>query len=83
MNYPEFDKSTPVLDELGLLGGEQVRFRRREEDHWSSGVVKGDSKDGSLSIVDKDGKWRAIMPDKVQVASKGVRGGRVWKSLKP
>lgn len=76
----EVDTTTPILDELGLVADTTVRFRRREEDRWITGTLKGDSKDGSLSIVDKHGKWCSIMPEKVMIAKKGPRGGRLWLS---
>lgn len=77
----ELDGRTPTLERLGLVVNSRVRFRHHDEDHWSIGVLKGDFKDGSLTIVDKDGKWRSIMPEKVQVASKGPRGGKKWESI--
>lgn len=72
---------TPVLDRLGVSVGTQVRFRRREEEHWIVGTVRADFKDGSVTIVDKDGRWCSIMPEKIQIAHKGPRGGRFWRPL--
>ena len=79
--YREIDNSTPVLDRYELAVGDTVRFRRRDDEHWLQGSIKGDSKDGSIMIVDRDGRWCSIMPDKVQVSVKGPRGGRAWKSV--
>lgn len=80
----DIDTSTPVLDELGLAIDTQVKFRRRDGGDWLQGKVKGDYKDGSISIVDRDGRWCSIMPEKVMKATKGPRGGRSWSPvLKP
>lgn len=72
---------TPVLDELNLEIDAPVRFRRKTEEHWTTGKIKGDSKDGSLSIVDKDGRWRSIMPEHVELLMRGPRGGKLWKAI--
>ncbi len=71
---------TPVLDELGLEVGSAVKFRRGL-DNWTKGTLKGDAKDGSLSIVDQHGKWRAIMPENVMLSVRGPRGGKLWKPV--
>jgi hypothetical protein len=83
IKFPKYetDNSTPTLEKLGIAVGVNVRFRRHEEDHWSVGTVKGDFKDGSITIVDKDGRWCSIMPDKIQVSWSGPRGGKGWKPI--
>ncbi len=79
--YKELDTSTPVLDELGISIGDTIRFRRNEEQHWETGVVRGDYKDGSITIIDSDKRWRAMMPDKCQILTFGIRGAKKWKTL--
>lgn len=80
--YIEYeDTGTPVLDELGLQPGLKVKYRVREDDNWKIGTLRGDSKDGSLAIIDKDGRWRSIMPDKILIQKLGPRGGKSWTKL--
>ena len=68
---------TPVLDRLGIEIGQPCRFRRGL-DNWTKGTIMGDSKDGSLSIVDQHGRWRAMMPENVMLLKYGPRGGKLW-----
>lgn len=78
---PEPEPENPFLTQFHLDVGDQVRFRQRDGQDWTNGVVRGDYKDGSITIFDADGKMRAIMPDKIQVKFRGPRGGTTWKDL--
>lgn len=64
----------------------ECRFRRHDEEHWSSGkIIEGWlNKDGSLNIVDgKTGAIRSMYADCVQVTEKGPRGGKKWVDYDP
>jgi len=69
------------LAELGLSGGEAVRFRRRESQRWQAGAVVRREGDGSLGIRDAKGALRALPLDAVEVRDKGPRGGVVWEPI--
>lgn len=68
----------PTLERLNLSKGDEIRFRRGNED-WTTGHIIGDNKDGSLEVFDeKMGNVRSFMPDQCQVKDTGPRGGTVW-----
>jgi len=84
LKFPNTEaEETPILDALGLAVGTKIRFQRHSGEKWITGIVMGDAKDGSISIVDKTGKWRAIMPEQCQIATEGPRGGKKWISILP
>jgi hypothetical protein len=76
--------SAPVHDrlrELGIEPGAAVRFRKTGGGNYIEATVLPDvGKDGSLTLFAK-GKTRAIMPEAVEVADRGPRGGKVWRPL--
>jgi hypothetical protein len=78
---PKEPVKTPVLDDLNIELGAVIRFRLRADENWTTGNVNGDCKDGSLSIIDQYGKWRAIMPENVMLLTRGPRGGRSWTKI--
>jgi hypothetical protein len=69
------------LTELGLRVGDTVRFRRSEAENWREGTVVNREKDGSIGVRDAKGAARAITVDRLQVRSRGPRGGVVWEPL--
>lgn len=77
----EESRGTPIMDSLSLEPGTHVRFRTRPDQHWTTGIVRGDNKDGSLTIYDRDSRSRSIMPANVQKKTRGPRGGALWVDL--
>jgi hypothetical protein len=76
------ERTTPILDELGLEKGVEVRFRRGEGQDWLYGTILGDNKDGSLSMGEsKTGHFRAFMPEQTQRKVRGPRGGIRWEPV--
>jgi hypothetical protein len=69
------------LAALGLAGGDRVRFRRRDGEHWKDGTVVRREADGSLGVRDAKGALRALPLDLVEVRTTGPRGGVVWEPL--
>ena len=69
------------LEALGLRAGDAVRFRRKAEGRWSSGVAVRREKDGSLGVRDAKGAARAIPIDLVEVRCRGPRGALTWEPL--
>ena len=69
------------LAEIGLCPGDAVRFRRRDDEHWTYATVARRERDGSLGVHDRDGAARAIPLDLVEVQGRGPRGGGTWESL--
>jgi hypothetical protein len=55
------------LEAIGLVPGEQVRFRRRDRARWQVGAVVCVERDGSLRVTDEDGAARAVPLTHVQV----------------
>ena len=45
------------------------------------GRSQATSSDGSIGVVDADGAARSITVDRLEVGSRGVRGGRAWEPL--
>ena len=69
------------LETLGLHPGEQVRFRRKAEGRWHTGVATRREKDGSLGVRDTKGAARAIPVELVEVRTRGPRGALSWEPL--
>lgn len=71
----------PELAALGLVAGERVRWRDRTGGRWREGTVVARERDGSVGIRDGRGASRALMVDRLEVESRGPRGGRRWEPL--
>ncbi|HVX17690.1 MAG TPA: hypothetical protein VHA73_06635 [Acidimicrobiales bacterium] len=69
------------LVSLGLAPGQTVRFRPREGSRWLEATVVRRERDGSVGLRDERGRTRAIPVERLQVATRGPRGGRVWEPL--
>ena len=68
-----------ALLEVGLRPGDRVRFRQREGGSWKEGVVERRERDGSIGVRDERGAARALAIDRLQVRTKGKRGGVLWE----
>lgn len=69
------------MTELGLRVGDIVRFRRTDGGRWQEGRVAGREKDGSVSVRDAKGAARAIVVERLEVQTRGPRGGTVWEPV--
>ncbi|MDZ7675875.1 MAG: hypothetical protein U5K30_12510 [Acidimicrobiales bacterium] len=69
------------LKSYGLAPGAEIRFRRQQGDRWTPGKVMGIHADGSVDLRDARGRSRAIAVERIEVAERGRRGGRVWTPL--
>lgn len=79
---PRSAASSPSsLTELGLRAGDSVRFRRRPTERWRHAVVVARERDGSVGLRDEDGAARAIPIDRIEVRTRGPRGGTGWTPL--
>lgn len=66
---------------IGLRPGDQVRFRRRDDERWKPASVDRLERDGSIGLRDGKGASRSIPVDLVEVRTVGPRGGIVWEPL--
>ena len=71
----------PGLVALGLAAGQRVRFRPREGARWMEATAVSRERDGSVGLRDERGRTRAIAIERIEVASTGPRGGRMWEPL--
>ena len=69
------------LLDLGLRPGDRVRFRRKDDERWKDGTVTRLEADGSIGLADRKGASRSMPIDRVEVHTKGPRGGTVWVPL--
>lgn len=69
------------LLDLGLRVGDQVRFRRHDDERWRDGVVTRLEADGSIGLVDRERASRSIATERIEVRTKGPRGGWGWVPL--
>jgi hypothetical protein len=69
------------LAELGIAAGDRVRFRRSSTERWKEAVVVGRERDGGVALRDPNGAARAIAVERIEVRTKGPRGGVVWEPL--
>jgi len=70
---PETDADASALEALGLVRGEEVRFRRADRGRWQVGSVHRLERDGSLRITDADGAARTVPLAFVQVRDRRSR----------
>jgi hypothetical protein len=71
----------PGLVALGLAAGQRVRFRPRAGARWIEAAAVRRERDGSVGLRDERGRTRAIAIDRIEVATIGPRGGRIWEAL--
>jgi hypothetical protein len=69
------------LAAVGAHPGEAVRWHDREGGRWHEGSVSHREADGSVGVVDSDGRARSLLAERLQVRSHGARGGRRWEPL--
>ena len=69
------------LLDLGLRVGDRVRFRRKDTERWKDAVVRHLEQDGSVGLSDQKGASRSIPVDRIEVRSRGPRGGVLWVPL--
>lgn len=66
---------------VGLRPGDQVRFRRTGGGSWQEAKVERRERDGSVGVRDGRGAARAIPLERLQVRTKGPRGGAMWQPV--
>ncbi len=67
------------LTALGLRAGESARFRRRDNERWSTGRVAALENDGSVRVIDDKGATLSFPVDRIEVAKSGPRGAAGWE----
>jgi hypothetical protein len=67
-----------VLRRIGLVAGEEVRFRRADRGRWQSGRIACVERDGSITVHDSHGAARSLRPEKLEVLRPGKRRKDVW-----
>jgi len=67
-----------VLRSIGLVAGEEVRFRRADRGRWQSGRISCVERDGSITVHDSHGAARSLHPEKLEVLRPGKRRKAVW-----
>jgi hypothetical protein len=70
-----------ALLEVGLRPGDRVRFRRAEGGSWREAKVERRERDGSVGVRDERGAARALPVERLQVRTKGPRGGTTWEPV--
>ncbi len=84
MNEP---KATPAaltdsaLLAVGLRPGDHVRFRRAGGGSWLEAKVERREADGSVGVRDARGAARAIPWERLEVRTRGPRGGTRWEQV--
>lgn len=69
------------LAAVGAHPGEPVRWRDRPGGRWHEGSVSHREGDGSVAVVDGEGRARSLLAERLQVRSRGTRGGHHWEPL--
>ena len=67
------------LAAIGLRAGEPARFRRRENERWSTGRVAALEADGSVRVIDDKGATLSFPVDRIEVGKSGPRGAAGWE----
>lgn len=66
-----------LLKRLGLEIGDSVRWRKPGKTIYQYGNVTGANADGSIKLS-HGGASRSIMPEQLQIRTRGPRKGIVW-----
>jgi hypothetical protein len=66
---------------VGLRPGDRVRYRRPGGGSWEEGRVERRERDGSVGVRDPKGAARAIPLARLELRTKGPRGGTVWEPV--
>ena len=66
------------LDPLGLVPGEEVRFRSPNGSRWRTGTVSARERNGGVRVTDARGTCRSLPPDLLEVRRRGQPG---WEPL--
>jgi hypothetical protein len=69
------------LAPLGLKSGDRVRWRQGGGAKWRIGRVSHRERDGSVGVTDDKGLQRSFVVERLEVSTRGPRGGRVWEPL--
>ncbi|MDP1795219.1 MAG: hypothetical protein Q8K63_13870 [Acidimicrobiales bacterium] len=67
------------LNRLGLHGGENARWKRTDNERYSTGRVNGVESDGSIRVIDAKGATVSIPLDRLEVGKTGPRGAAGWE----
>ncbi len=78
MSSRSTNEQAEVLRRLGLVAGEEVRFRRADRGRWQSGRISCVERDGSITVHDSHGAARSLRPEKLEVRRPGKRRSLVW-----
>ena len=70
-----------LLRGLGLLPGEEVRFRRADRGRWQSGHIARVERDGSITVHDSHGAARSLRPERLEVQRRGRGRSMVWRPV--
>ena len=70
-----------ALLEVGLRPGDRVRFRRSGGGSWQEAKVERRERDGSVGVRDARGASRAIPLERLEVRTRGPRGGALWEQV--
>lgn len=68
-----------ALTALGLTAGEKARWKRRDNERWSTGRVVAIEKDGSVRVIDDKRATLSIPLDRLEVTKPGRRGAAGWE----
>lgn len=81
MSSRSTNEQAEVLRRLGLVAGEEVRFRRADRGRWQSGRISCVERDGSITVHDSHGAARSLRPEKLEVRRPGKRRSLVWTPI--
>lgn len=78
---PADNDQEELLHSLGLVQGEEVRFRRADRGRWQSGHIARVERDGSITVHDSHGAARSLRPEKLEVRRRGRGKSLVWRPV--
>jgi hypothetical protein len=78
------DEATALYDAFGITSEDVIRFPKRPGDSSSkvTGKALSVNNDGSVTCS-AAGRIRAVVPEKIEVKTRGPRGGVNWVPLVP
>lgn len=70
-----------VLHRIGLVSGEEVRFRRADRGRWQMGRISHVERDGSITVHDAHGAARSLRPERLEVRRPVGRRRLTWQPV--
>lgn len=75
------DHEPAAQEDIPIVSGEAVRWRRQAGARWNQGTVIRREADGSIAVRDGNSAWRSIPVERMEAQTVTKRGAKKWVPL--